>query len=266
MKIGVVGASGRMGRMIIQEVLVHSDECEIVGATAREGSYAIGRDVGKVAEIDPIGVTVTDDAAELFKAADAVIDFTSPEATVEHAKLAAEHATALVCGTTGLTRKQEESLGEAAKAAPVVYAANMSVGVNMLLSLVEQTAARLGVEFDIEIFEAHHRNKVDAPSGTALALGRAAAAGREVGLDSAAVYAREGHTGAREDGKIGFSVFRGGDVVGEHTVTFAGQGERVELVHKASDRRIFATGAVRAATWTKGKSPGVYTMKDVLDL
>lgn len=243
MKIGILGARGRMGKMISHEI--------------QSGQH--GATIG--AEVDIGG---NKDGA--FKACDVMIDFTTPDACLDHAALANQHKKPLVVGTTGLSPVEEAALLAASKNTAVFYTANMSLGVNLLLSLVEQAAARLNAEFDIEIFEAHHRNKVDAPSGTALALGHAAAKGRGVKLDDAMVPARFGNTGARIPGSIGMSVFRGGDVVGDHTVTFAGLGERIELTHKASDRAIFAKGAVKAALWLKGKPAGLYSMRDVLQL
>ena len=206
------------------------------------------------------GIEKGDDPKELFEKADAVIDFTHPDATTEHAKIAAETGTALIIGTTGLSEDQENILKDAAKKTAIVYAANMSVGVNMLLALVKQAAQRLDVQWDIEVFETHHHHKIDSPSGTALALGKAAREGRGGGDF---VTDREGK---RNQGDIGYAVQRGGDVVGEHMVTFFGQGERIELGHRASDRSLFAKGALRAAEWSKGKPAGLYSMEDVLDL
>lgn len=203
------------------------------------------------------------DKEAAFAACDVMIDFTNPEAAVAYAKIAAQMGKPLVTGTTGLSLDQQATLEKSAQIAPILQSANMSLGVNLLLSLVEKTAEKLGPEFDIEIFESHHRNKVDAPSGTALALGAAAAKGRGAALDSLAVFDRQGK---RKSGNIGFSVFRGGDVVGEHTVTFAGAGERIELAHRASDRMIFAHSAVKAALWLKDRPPGLYSMRDVLAL
>jgi 4-hydroxy-tetrahydrodipicolinate reductase len=242
MKIGILGAKGRMGQMIAAEI--------------RSGAYG-GASVG--AEIDVEG-----DPVVAFQSCDAVIDFTTPIASIEHARLAAQHKRPLVVGTTGLGKVEEEALHAAARETAVFYTANMSLGVNLLMSLVEQAAARLDAAFDIEILEAHHKHKVDAPSGTALALGRSAAAGRGVKLEDAMVSHAEG--GARKAGTIGMSVFRGGDVVGDHTVTFAGMGERLELAHRATDRAIFARGAVKAALWLKGKPSGLYSMRDLLGI
>lgn len=265
MRIGVVGCTGRMGRMLIAQI-ASTPDCSVAGGTARAGSEAIGRDVGLVAGLEPLGVMVTDDPVGLFAVADAVIDFTTPEATARHAALAAQAGTVHVVGTTGLGIAEQEAIVRAARHAAIVQAPNMSLGVNLLTALVEQVARTLGPDFDIEILEMHHRRKVDAPSGTALGLGRAAAAGRGADLDAVAARARDGHTGARRKGDIGFAVLRGGDVVGDHLVTFAGEGERIELGHRASSRAIYAVGAVRAALWARTQPPGLYSMRDVLGI
>lgn len=257
MKVGVVGCMGRVGQILAGELRSGNwDGLEFAGGTA------LPEDVAKAGD----DFFVTDKPEELFERADAVIDFTAPAATVEHAKLAATHKTALIVGTTGLSKEDEAVLAEAAEKTAIVYAANFSVGVNMLLALVEQTANRLQDGWDIEVFESHHKHKVDAPSGTALAIGKAAAAGRGVDLDKVAEWARHGETGARTDGDIGFSVARGGDVVGDHTAFFYAEGERIELTHKATDRSLFAKGAIRATQWAGDQSPGLYSMKDVLGL
>jgi len=265
MKIGIVGCAGRMGRTLIAEVLA-TPGLTLAAGTEPPGSDAVGRDLGGLVGAAALGVEVTDDAEALFRASDTVIDFTQPAATAAHAALAATTGVALVAGTTGLEQAHRDALGRAAEKAVVVHAANMSVGVNLLLGLTEQVAAVLGDDYDIEIVEMHHRRKVDAPSGTALALGRSAAAGRGVDLDAVARRVRDGITGERRPGDIGFAVLRGGDVAGDHSVVFAGPGERVELTHKAGDRAIFARGAVRAARWTEGRAAGLYSMLDVLGL
>lgn len=265
MKIGIVGCAGRMGRMLLGAVQA-AEGCDIAGGTEAPGAAAVGRDIGELIGLGPLGLAVGDDPLELFAAADAVIDFTVPAATVAHAELAAQARVAHVIGTTGLDAAQEKAVERAALHTAVVKAANMSLGVNLLLALVERVAATLGDDYDIEILEMHHRHKVDAPSGTALALGGAAAAGRGVALDAVAQKVRDGVTGARRRGDIGFATLRGGDVAGEHAVIFAGEGERIELAHKASSREVFARGAVRAALWTRGREPGLYSMRDVLGL
>jgi len=266
MKIGIVGATGRMGQMLVKEVLSHANQCELSGVTARAVSKYVGQDIGEVCGMGTIGTQITDKGLEVIKSSDAIIDFTSPEASIEHAKICAQRGVIHIIGTTGLNKDQEHELQKIASQTPIIYAPNMSVGVNLLLSLVEQAAQKLSDEYDIEIFEAHHKHKVDAPSGTALALGQAAANGRNIKLPNVAITAREGITGERETGQIGFSVMRGGDIAGEHTVYFATEGERLELSHRASNRNIFAKGAIKAALWAKDQPPGLYTMKDVLGL
>lgn len=265
MKIGIVGAGGVMGRMLIQAV-ARSDKTQLVGATVRPGTPHIGKDAGLAAGIEALGVPVTEDSAALFAAAETIIDFTAPAASLAHAELAARHGTALVVGTTGLSEADRAVLEVHAAKIPLVFAPNMSIGVNLMFALTRQIAAVLDNDYDIEIVEMHHRRKVDAPSGTALGLGEAAAAGRGVALAEVQQRARDGHTGPRRPGDIGFAVLRGGDVVGDHTVVFAADGERIELTHKASSRTIYADGALRAALWTKGRAPGLYGMDDVLGL
>ena len=263
MKIGILGCAGRMGRMLVAQVLA-TEGAELAGGTEAPGSEFAGQDITQLAGHEPAGLVVGDDTRALFEASDAVIDFTVPAATAIHAVLAEDTATALIVGTTGLDAAQQDAINEAATKAPVVQAANFSVGVNLMLSLTEQVAATLADDYDIEIVEMHHRHKVDAPSGTALALGDAAALGRGVDLGAKSQRVRDGHTGPRKAGDIGFATLRGGDVAGDHTVIFAGDGERVELTHKAANRSVFASGAVRAALWTEGRASGLYSMRDVL--
>lgn len=263
MKIGIVGCGGRMGRMLVQAVAA-TDGAELAGGTEVAGSPLVGADPYVLAGLEPSGLALIDDAGKLFEMSDAVIDFTAPAATAKHAVLAAETGVALVPGTTGLSAEQQAGIAAAAEKAVIVQAANYSVGVNVLLGLAEQAASILGDDYDIEILEMHHRHKVDAPSGTALALGQSVAAGRGVDLDAVSQRVRDGHTGERKRGDIGFATLRGGMVVGDHSVIFAADEERIELTHKASDRAVFAKGAVRAAMWAKGKAPGLYSMRDVL--
>jgi 4-hydroxy-tetrahydrodipicolinate reductase len=265
MKIGIVGCAGRMGRMLMSAVQ-EAEGCQLSGGTERAGSDWIGRDVGELLGQGPLGAGVRDDARALFADSDAVIDFTAPSATLAHAAIAAELGKVLVVGTTGLTAEDEAQLKVAAQKTTIVYAPNFSIGVNLLLALTERTAAILGDDYDIEIVEMHHRHKVDSPSGTALGLGRAAASGRQVALSNVWCKSRDGHVGARPKGEIGFATLRGGDVVGDHTVVFAADGERIELTHKASSRAVFAKGAVRAARWAGGQKPGLYSMREVLGL
>lgn len=263
MKIAIVGAAGRMGRMLVAAV-VQAEGAVLVGGSEATGHPDLGKDLGVLAGLDAQAVVLTSDTRALFEAADAVIDFTVPAATAAHAALAAETGTVLVIGTTGLQVQHQDAIERAANKTALVQAANYSVGVNVLQGLVEQAARILPEIYDIEIVEMHHRHKVDAPSGTALALGHAAAKGRDVNLDDVADKVRDGITGARRSGDIGFATLRGGDVVGDHTVMFAGPGERVEITHKAASREIFASGAVRAAIWACGQKPGLYSMQDVL--
>jgi len=263
--VTVTGVSGRMGRMLVQAV-AEDARTRLVGATERPGHDWDGRDVGEAMGGAAMGVAVETDPLEAFARSRAVLDFTSPAATCAHAALAAQARCVHVIGTTGMGPEDAERLAAAARHAVIVQAGNMSLGVNLLTRLTERVAAALGEEFDIEIMEMHHRHKVDAPSGTALMLGEAAAAGRGVSLDETADRARDGHTGARRAGDIGFSVLRGGDVVGDHTVMFAGLGERIELRHVATDRMVFARGAVAAAVWGQDRKPGRYDMDDVLGL
>lgn len=261
----VTGVSGRMGQMLVRTV-AEGGRARLVGAVERPGNPWIGQDLGVAMGGQPTGVTVTADAAEAFRGAAAVIDFTAPAATVAFARAAAAAGTAHIIGTTGFGEADLAAIAEAAKAIPVVRAGNMSLGVNLLVQLARQVAAALDADYDIEIVEAHHRHKVDAPSGTALMLGEAAAAGRGIALDTVADRGRDGLTGARRRGAIGFAAIRGGDIVGEHDVIFAGEGERVVLRHVASDRSVFARGAVKAALWAAGRAPGEYSMLDVLGL
>ena len=261
----VTGVSGRMGQMLVRE-LEKSDRLRLVGAVERAGHDWVGRDVGVCMGGQDIGVTVTDDALNAFSRAQAVIDFTAPAATVAFAELAAQARAVHVIGTTGLAEGDLAKIAAAARHAVVVRAGNMSLGVNLLTRVTRQVAAALDEDWDIEIVESHHNQKVDAPSGTALMLGEAAAEGRGVDLAQVSDRGRDGITGKRERGHIGFHAMRGGDVVGEHEVIFAAAGERIFLKHVASDRALFARGALRAALWGQDKAPGEYDMLDVLGL
>lgn len=265
MRLVVVGAAGRMGQMLVKAIAA-TEGAALGGALERIGSPALGRDAGEVAGIGPLGVKITDDPLNALLNADGVIDFSVPAVTVEIAALAAQARIVHVIGTTGLSADDLQKLEAAARHATIIRSGNMSLGVNLLAGLVKRAAAELGVDWDIEILEMHHRMKVDAPSGTALLLGEAAAAGRGIALAENSVRERNGHTGARKAGDIGFATLRGGTVVGDHSVIFAGASERIELVHRAEDRSIFANGAVRAALWGRGKKPGIYSMADVLGL
>ena len=252
-----------MGGMLIREIAL-ADDLYLVAATDQLDSLHIGKDTGELSGSGSNGVLLGVDPESLFSEADVVIDFSAPDASVHHASLAAEMGKAMVIGTTGLTPDQEDMLRQAAKQTAIIYCANTSVGVTLLTQLVEQVAAQLTAGWDIEILETHHHHKVDAPSGTALALGKAAARGRRVDLDGVADMARKGQTGERTEGDIGFAVLRGGDVAGEHSVIFYGESERVEITHRANDRVIFARGALRAARFAAAAAPGFYDMHDVL--
>lgn len=263
--IVITGASGRMGQMLIQTVTA-SEKARLVGCIERPGHAWIGRDVGEAMGGAALGVIVTDDPLAAFARAQAVIDFTAPAATVAFAALAAQARCTHVIGTTGLEAADLQKIAAAARHAVIVRAGNMSLGVNLLTRLTQKVAAALDADWDIEIIEAHHNKKVDAPSGTALMLGEAAAAGRGVKLDDVRDSGRDGITGARQSGAIGFAAIRGGDIVGEHDVLFAAAGERIILRHVATDRAIFARGALKAALWGQDRAPGAYDMMDVLGL
>ncbi|CAM3200127.1 4-hydroxy-tetrahydrodipicolinate reductase [Paracoccus nototheniae] len=261
----VTGASGRMGQMLVRLVL-ENPELRLVGALVRPGHDWIGQDIGMAMGGAAVGVIVSDDAVTAIAQAQAVIDFTTPEATLAFAELTAQARAVHVIGTTGLGPDHLAALAASARHAPIIRAGNMSLGVNLLVGLTRKVAAALGEDWDIEVVEAHHRHKVDAPSGTALMLGEAAAEGRGATLDDLRTPARDGITGPRAPGSIGFAAIRGGDVVGEHDVIFATSGERIVLRHLATDRAIFARGAIRAAIWGQDKGPGEYDMHDVLGL
>ena len=265
MKIAVMGAAGRMGRELVRAVHV-TPGCEVIGGIEREGSPAIGQDIGSLAGIGSLGIAVGDDPLELIARADAVLDFTTPKASVEFAGLTANARIVHVIGTTGFSEADEAAIAAAARHATIIKAGNMSLGINLLVALTRKVAQALDEDFDIEILEMHHRHKVDAPSGTALMLGEAAAEGRGVSHKDRSVRVRDGHTGPRNRGDIGYATLRGGNVVGEHTVIFAGEGERIELTHRATDRALFSRGAVRAALWGRDRPPGLYSMLDVLGL
>jgi 4-hydroxy-tetrahydrodipicolinate reductase len=263
--ITITGASGRMGQMLLKTVL-DSDRARLVGAVERSGHAWVGRDVGEAMGGQANGIIVTDDPLEAFAISQAVIDFTTPAATLEFAALTAQARAVHIIGTTGMNAAEIEQLEPASRHAVIVRAGNMSLGVNLLTKLTEKVAAALDADFDIEIIETHHHHKVDAPSGTALMLGEAAAVGRGVNLNDVRESGRDGMTGARKRGDIGFVTIRGGDVVGEHDVLFAGAGERIILRHMATDRSIFARGALKAALWGQTQKPGHYDMMDVLGL
>jgi len=265
MGLTVVGAAGRMGRNLVQAIQ-DMDGVHVSAAVERAESPDLGKDCGDLAGIGALNIPVTDDPLTAFAKSDGVLDFTSPQATLAFAEIAAQARIVHVIGTTGISVEQDAPLKAAARHAVIVKSGNMSLGVNLLAELVRQAAQALGTDFDIEILEMHHKHKVDAPSGTALLLGAAAASGREIDLAGHSVRVRDGQTGPRPEGSIGFATLRGGSVIGEHSVIFAGEGERIELTHRAESRHVFARGAVKAALWGHGKEPGLYSMKDVLGL
>ena len=263
--IVVTGASGRMGQTLVR-LIAGSEACHLAGALERPGHDWIGQDIGTAMGGQALGVIVSDDAVTAFSGAQAMIDFTAPAATITFARQAAEAGIVHVIGTTGMTDAEIAELEGPAQKTAIIRAGNMSLGVNLLVQLTRKVAAALDADFDIEVIEAHHRHKVDAPSGTALMLGEAAAQGRGVTLADVRDSGRDGITGARQRGAIGFTAIRGGDIVGEHDVLFAAEGERITLRHVASDRSVFARGALKAALWGQGKAPGAYDMVDVLGL
>jgi 4-hydroxy-tetrahydrodipicolinate reductase len=265
MRVVIAGAGGRMGRTLIHAVAV-SKGLTLAGAVDAPGSGVIGRDAGELAGLGPNGIKVVSDVAPLLKQADGLIEFVIPAATLAFAELTAAAGLVHIIGTTGHSSEEEAVIAKAARGATIVKSGNMSLGVNLLAALTKRVAKTLNDDYDIEIFEMHHNKKIDAPSGTALMLGRAAADGRGVNLAQHSARGRDGMTGARHTGDIGFASLRGGTVVGEHSVIFAGPAERIELTHRAEDRMIFARGALHAALWARGKKPGLYSMADVLGL
>lgn len=265
-RIGITGAAGRMGRHLIEAVAAAGEDLQLSAAIERAGSSLVGADAGELSGAGRNGVTVAGDLADVIGDIDVLIDFTVPDATLANVELCAEHGVAMVIGTTGFTPDQQSQIDSAAAAIPVCKASNFSTGVNLCFKLLETAARVLGEDVDIEVYEAHHRHKIDAPSGTALSMGQVVADTLGRDLDKVAVYGREGQTGARERDTIGFATVRAGDIVGDHTVIFAAEGERVEITHKASSRMSFARGAVRAAGWLAAREAGLYNMRDVLDL
>ena len=264
-QLGLVGAGGRMGRQLLSAIL-DNPATQLAAACDRPGADVIGRDAGELVAHETAGVVIGDDAKAVFEASDVVIDFTHFSAAPMHLALALETKTNLFLATTGLPPETQTQVETTAQEVGIIQAANTSLGVNLLALLVEQAARSLDASFDIEVVEMHHKHKVDAPSGTALLLGKAAAQGREQNHDAVACYERSGHTGDRPDGEIGYATLRGGDVAGEHTVFLAGDQERIELTHRATSRTIFSAGAVKGARWLVGKAPGLYSMRDVLGL
>jgi 4-hydroxy-tetrahydrodipicolinate reductase len=265
MRLVVTGAAGRMGRTLIKTIS-ETPGVTLVGALERPGAADLEEDAGVLAGLPALGVTISDDPLPLLMHADGIVDFSTPAASVELAALAAQARIVHVIGTTGLSEADLRKLEAAGRHAAIVRSGNMSLGVNLLAALVRQAAKALGEDFDIEIVEMHHRMKVDAPSGTALMLGEAAAEGRGIDLKSNSARGRDGITGARKRGDIGFAALRGGGVIGDHSVIFAGDGERITLSHQAEDRTLFARGAIKAALWARERKPGLYAMSDVLGL
>ena len=265
MRLVIAGAGGRMGRTLVRAIS-DAGGLSVVGALEQPSSPLLGQDAGVLAGLQPNGVKLVSDSSALLAGADAVIDFTVPASTAALARLAAERGLIHVIGTTGLSAQEESVVADAAKRATIVKSGNMSLGVNLLAALARRVARTLDADFDIEIVEMHHNRKIDAPSGTALMLGEAAAQGRGINLKQHSARGRDGHTGARRQGDIGFAALRGGTVVGEHSVIFAGPSERIELVHRAEDRMLFANGALKAVKWARDKKPGLYSMADVLGL
>ena len=265
LKVVVTGASGRMGQTLVN-LITKSDKMELVGALERPNHEWVGQDIGLAMGGSKLGVVLSEDPIEVIANAEAVIDFTTPSATIEFSKLAAQARAIHIIGTTGLSKKDLEKIKAASFHSVIVRAGNMSLGVNLLVALTKKVAAALDEEFDVEIIEQHHKHKVDSPSGTALMLGEAAADGRGIRLAETAVKGRDGITGARKKGSIGFASIRGGDIVGKHDVLFASNGEQLILSHNATDRNIFARGALKAVIWSRDKQPGQYDMMDVLGL
>lgn len=263
--VAVVGATGRMGRAVIR-CLAGMEGLRLAGAVTESTDAALGKDAGKVCGLPAAGVALTDDPRAGLGSAQVAVDFTLPSATETNVAAAAAEGVAMVVGTTGLGSAQTAALKSGAERIPIVYARNMSVGMALFKDLAARAAAALGDDYDIEILEAHHAGKADAPSGTALELGERVAAARGRSLEEVAAYARHGQTGPRERGSVGFSVVRAGRIVGDHSVLFAGPEERVELVHRAADRAVFARGALRAAEWVVRQPPGLYSLEDVLGL
>ena len=265
LRIAITGAAGRMGKTLI-EACQQAEGCTVSAAIERPGISLIGADAGELAGVGTLNVQLVDDVASVVDSFDTLIDFTSIETSLNNLEICKANGKHIIIGTTGFNDEQKQLIKDAAQKTAVVFAPNMSVGVNLCLKLLEMAASVLNEDYDIEVIEAHHRHKVDAPSGTALRMGEVVAETLGRDLNECAVYGREGHTGAREPGTIGFETIRAGDIVGEHTVMFATEGERVEITHKASSRMTFAKGAVRAAKWLQGKDSGLYDMRDVLGL
>ena len=264
-KISIAGSAGRMGKMLVNVVDQHV-ECELVAATCHPSEVGvIGKDSGLISGINKNNIFISDNPKELLKG-EVIIDFTTPESTVHNSNLAAENKIGLVIGTTGLSKEQENIIEKNSQLSPIIYSSNMSVGVNLLFSLIDKAVRSIDNNWDIEVLEMHHRHKVDAPSGTALSMGKVAAASREYQFEKIKKLSREGKVGQRSNEEIGFATLRGGSVVGDHTMILAHEDERIELTHKATNRKIYANGAVKAAIWCSDKQKGLFSMKQVLGL
>ena len=265
LNIAVTGAAGRMGRALIAACDINADT-QLAAAIERPGNTLVGSDAGDLAGLGPLNTPVTNDLEQVIDTFDTLIDFTNPQSTLQNLEICRQHGKNIIIGTTGISDDGKQRIRDAANAIGIVFAPNMSVGVNLCLKLLDTAARILAEEFDVEVIEAHHRHKVDAPSGTAIRMGEVVAHALDRDLSECAVYGREGITGARDRKTIGFETIRAGDIVGDHTVLFAGEGERIEITHKASSRMTFANGAVRAATWLEHQPAGLYDMQDVLGL
>ena len=263
--VGVIGAGGRMGRMLI-EAIQDNPQTTLIAAIERQGSSLVGADAGEVAAVGRLDVKIVDDLQQVINKIDVLIDFSLPAATEQNMQVCAEHNVAMVIGTTGFNEQQEQVLAKASEQVAIVYAGNYSTGVNLSLKLLGMAAKAFGTDADVEVIEAHHKHKIDAPSGTAYMMAEAVAEARGQNLKDVAVYGREGQTGEREAGTIGIHAIRGGEIIGDHTVMFIADGEVVEITHRARARMTFAAGAVRAATWIVQQSAGQYNMQDVLGL
>ena len=263
MKVGIVGITGRMGQSVARMV-IENNITDVVCGVTKSDDPLIGKDIGNILGLEDINVNVSSDFDELFKNSEVVIDFSSPQITLKCAALASKYKTALISGTTGLTESEKQQIANLAQDTVIVWSSNMSIGINLLFNLSQQVASILHSDYDVEILEMHHNQKVDAPSGTALSLGESVAKGRGLDFGEVSRKTRDGIIGKRGQNEIGFASLRGGDVIGDHTVIFAGDGERIELTHKASNRNIYAKGALRAAIWSEGQKNGFYSMKDVI--
>ncbi len=263
MKIGIVGITGRMGKSVAR-LVIENEITDVAGGITKSDDELLGKDIGQILGLEKLGVEISDDLDDLFQKSDVIIDFSTPDITLSCANLAAKHKKTLVSGTTGLKEEEKQKLVKSANDTVIIWSSNMSIGINLLFNLSQEVAQILHDDYDVEILEMHHNQKVDAPSGTALSLGEAVAKGRNLDFGEVSRKTRDGIIGKREKNEIGFASLRGGDVIGDHSVIFAGNGERIELTHKASNRDIYARGAIRAAIWSQGKDNGFYSIRDVI--